>query len=148
MSATKNSPVCIDANIVINALVPGPFSAWAIGHIDDWSSRQVELLAPSLLAYEVTSVLRRMVYHRQLPVDLGDAAFAAFQQMAIRLTGRSEVYKLAWQLSKELDRPRAYDMAYLAVAKLNDCEFWTADERLFNVAQPVYPSVRWVTEAR
>ena len=147
MSETKNYSVCIDANIVINALVPGPFSNRAIDLVDQWGRRQITLLAPSLLAFEVTSALRRMVYQKVLFPEHGDAAFAAFRHMAIRFSTRSEIFRQAWQLAKELDRPRAYDMAYLAVARLNHCDLWTADERLFNVAQPVYPWVRWIAEA-
>jgi predicted nucleic acid-binding protein len=147
MSETKNSLICLDANVVINALVPGPYSVSAIALVERWTEEKIKLLGPSLLAYEVTSVLRRMVYQRQLSAELGETAFAAFRQMGIRLTGRSEIYRLAWELAKELGWPRAYDTAYLAVAKLNACDFWTADERLFNAARPTYAWVRWVAEA-
>lgn len=147
MSETKTSPVCIDANLVINALVPGPYSTQAIDLFEMWGQQQITLLAPSLLGFEVTSVLRRMVFQRVINPEHGETAFGAFRQMAIRYSSRGEIFRQAWQLAKELDRPRAYDTAYLAVARLNQCDFWTADERLFNVAHPVYPWVRWITEA-
>lgn len=147
MSETKRSSVCIDANIVVNALTPGPYSIQAINLVDLWGRQQITLLAPSLLGFEVTSALRRMVYQKMINPEHGESAFTAFRQLAIRYSSRGEIFRQAWQLAKELDRPRAYDTAYLAVARLNQCDFWTADERLFNVAQPVYPWVRWITEA-
>lgn len=147
MSETKRSSVCIDANIVVNALTPGPYSIQAINLVDLWGRQQITLLAPSLLGFEVTSALRRMVYQKVINPEHGESAFTAFRQLAIRYSSRGEIFRQAWQLAKELDRPRAYDTAYLAVARLNQCDFWTADERLFNVAQPVYPWVRWITEA-
>lgn len=147
MSETKTSSVCIDANLIINALIPGPYSRQAINLIESWGQEQVALLAPSLLGFEVTSVLRRMVFQRVINPDHGEIAFAAFRQMAIRYSSRGEIFRQAWQLAREMSLPKAYDAAYLAVARLNQCDFWTADERLFNVANPVYPWVRWITEA-
>ena len=147
MSETKRSSVCLDANIVVNALTPGPYSIQAINLIDLWGRQQITLLAPSLLGFEVTSALRRMVYQKVIFPEHGESAFTAFRQLAIRYSSRGEIFRQAWLLAKELDRPRAYDTAYLAVARLNQCDFWTADERLFNIAQPIYPWVRWITEA-
>lgn len=147
MSETKRSTVCIDANLVVNALTPGPYSIQAINLIDLWGRQQITLLAPSLLGFEVTSALRRMVYQKVIYPEHGESAFTAFRQLAIRYSSRGEIFRQAWRLAKELDRPRAYDTAYLAVARLYQCDFWTADERLFNVAHPVYPWVRWITEA-
>ena len=40
--------------------------------------------------------------------------------------------------------PRAYDTAYLALARLRNCEFWTADERLFNAVSRELDWVRWL----
>jgi len=86
------------------------------------------------------------VYLKNLIAEEGDAAFQTFLQMPIRYSRRGEVIELAWQLSKTLNRPRAYDTAYLAVAQLNRCEFWTADKRLYNAAHPALGWVRWIEE--
>jgi predicted nucleic acid-binding protein len=40
--------------------------------------------------------------------------------------------------------PRAYDTAYLALAQLRNCEFWTADKRLFNAVSGELDWVRWL----
>ena len=47
-----------------------------------------------------------------------------------------------FEIATALDRPRAYDSQYLALAERLDCEFWTADERLVNSVQNTYPWVR------
>jgi predicted nucleic acid-binding protein len=50
----------------------------------------------------------------------------------------------AWDMAKELGLPTLYDAAYLALAKICDCEFWTADEALTNSLQGKLPWVQWV----
>ena len=44
-------------------------------------------------------------------------------------------------LATRFNRPAAYDAHYLALAEMMNCEFWTADRRLFNVVRDELP---WV----
>ncbi len=50
----------------------------------------------------------------------------------------------AWEITKELRLATLYDAAYLALAKLHNCEFWTADEMLINSLQGKFPWVKWL----
>jgi predicted nucleic acid-binding protein len=134
----------VDANVVVWSLVPSPLSAQADQFFEDATVRQLTLVAPALLSFEVSSVLRRLVYLRALTPDEGEEAFAIFQRMPIRLSQRRAIVPLAWQLAKEFGRPRTYDAAYLAVAQLYGCELWTADEKLFNAVSRRLPWVRWL----
>ena len=52
--------------------------------------------------------------------------------------------KEAYELAGEFNRPRAYDAQYLALAKRLSCEFWTADERLFNAVKDKFPYIHWL----
>jgi predicted nucleic acid-binding protein len=52
--------------------------------------------------------------------------------------------KRAYELATQFDRPTAYDSQYLAVAERYQCDFWTADERLFNAVTASLPKVRWL----
>ena len=47
-------------------------------------------------------------------------------------------------LAARFNRPAAYDAHYLALAEMMNCEFWTADRRLFNVVKDELPWVRWL----
>ena len=47
-------------------------------------------------------------------------------------------------LATRFNRPAAYDAHYLALAEMMNCEFWTADRRLFNVVKDELPWVRWL----
>jgi predicted nucleic acid-binding protein len=139
-----NSPVCVDASLITRTLVPEPLTEHALARLAGWQQEQVVLLAPALLAFEVTSTLRRYVHFKRIAPAQGERAFEQFRQMNIRLSHRQGIFPLAWELAKQFNRPTAYDTAYLALAQLHRCDFWTADERLFNAVQQELPWVHWI----
>lgn len=124
-----NSLVCVDANIIVWSLVPAPLSEAAETVLTQWQQERVTLVAPVLLAFEVTSSLRRLVYLNEITPEEGEEAFEKFLKLNVRLSHRRAIFPLAWRFAKEFNRPRAYDTAYLALAQMYGCEFWTADER-------------------
>jgi predicted nucleic acid-binding protein len=46
----------------------------------------------------------------------------------------------------DLELRNAYDCMYAVLAEREGCEFWTGDERFWNVARSSFPWVRWVGE--
>jgi predicted nucleic acid-binding protein len=126
------------------SLVPAPLSDAAEALLEEWQQEHVILIAPALLAFEVTSSLRRLVYLGEIPPDQGEEAFREFLKIDIHLSHQHGIFSLAWSLSKQFNLPRAYDTAYLALAQLRNCEFWTADERLFNVVSRELDWVKWL----
>jgi predicted nucleic acid-binding protein len=139
-----NSSVCVDASLIIRTLIPGRFSDEAEMLLATWLRERTQLRAPSLLAFEVTSALRRLVAAKAITPSGGDEAHAQFLRIPIRLSSRRALFPLAWRFAKELNRPRAYDTAYLALAQLTNSPFWTADERLYNAVSGSLPWVRWI----
>jgi predicted nucleic acid-binding protein len=142
----KYIPVCVDASLILRTLVPGPFSQEAETLLATWQQANIALIAPALFAFEVTSTLRRMVYLQEVRPARGEAAFAAFRRLDIQLSHRKAIFPTAWELAKRFNLPRAYDTAYLALAQLNRCEFWTADEKLYNAVHHELSWVQWVGE--
>jgi len=49
-----------------------------------------------------------------------------------------------YALAAQFNRPAAYDSQYLAVAERLGCEFWTADERLYNAVKTHLSWVKWL----
>lgn len=142
-----NSPVCVDASLIVRTLVPDLFSQEAEGLLASWQQADTTLIAPALFAFEVSTTLRRMIYLKALAPARGEAAFAAFLRIPVRLSHRKGIFPLAWQLAKQFNRPRAYDTAYLALAQLNHCDFWTADEKLYNAVKDKLSWVKWIGNA-
>jgi predicted nucleic acid-binding protein len=139
-----NSRVCVDASLILRTLVPEPLSAQALSLLARWRREQAMLIAPALLAFEVTANLRRYVHFKRIAPAQGDRAFAQFQLLSIRLSHRKALFPLAWALAKQFNRPTAYDMTYLALAQLTQSDFWTADEKLYNAVHDQLPWVKWV----
>lgn len=138
--------VCVDANLIVRTLLPGPFRREALTLFEYWQRKKIALIAPSLLAFEVTSTIRHLVFLKEIPLACGEEALANFLRMPIRLSTRRGIFPLAWKLAAEFSRPRAYDTAYLALARLLGCEFWTADEKLYNAVRDKFKWVKWIGE--
>jgi predicted nucleic acid-binding protein len=76
-----NSQVCVDANLIVWSLIPFPLSDAAEALLATWQRTDTTLIAPSLLAYEVTATLRRLVYLKEIRPEVGEEAFARFLHM-------------------------------------------------------------------
>lgn len=62
----------------------------------------------------------------------------------VRLHFDDSLLKRGYELATEYNRPTAYDAQYLALAERLACDFWTADERMFNAVQDRFSSIRWL----
>lgn len=76
-------------------------------------------------------------------------------QDAIRIWDKLLVYPItlmfddrlvrrSYELATQLNHLITYDSQYLAVAERLQCEFWTADEKLFNATQQSLSWVKWL----
>lgn len=126
------SAICIDASFIIRALTPNPDLEYATDLLEKWIEQRRALIAPSLLSYEVSSVLRRLQHLNKLEPRIAQEAFLTFQQLGVTLIDSPQLHNLAWRLSQQFGHSRTYDAAYLAVAQLHNAEMWTADKKLFN----------------
>jgi predicted nucleic acid-binding protein len=141
------SQVCVDASLAILWLLPAQKTPQAGFLLEHWVQENVDLIGPPLFNAEVTSTIRLHVYLHNILPEEGEAAFTKFFALAIQTVNPSGLYRKAWELAKKHNRSRTYDMQYLALAELVDCDFWTADERLVNSLQGKNPRVRWVGES-
>jgi predicted nucleic acid-binding protein len=137
--------VCVDASLVLHLILPDERDPGTEALWQGWAAAGIEVIGPALLYAEVTSVIRLRVVTGRLTADEGEAAFAAFNGLGIARVDRDDLHLRAWQLAKQYQTRRAYDMLYLALAQLEDLELWTGDERLVNTIGGRDPRVRWVS---
>lgn len=137
--------VCVEASLVLHLILPEERDPGMEGLWRGWTAAGIEAIGPVLLYAEVTSVIRLRVVTSRLTADEGEAAFAAFNGLGITRVDRDDLHVRAWQLAKQYQTRRAYDMLYLALAQLEDLELWTGDERLVNTIGGRDPRVRWVS---
>lgn len=138
-----NSTVCVDASIVIKLIVEEPGSDRADALWAQWIQQDVQIVAPALLRYEITAVLRKKVYRGQLSTEIANVALsAALDLKGIEYIDALALHLRALELASQLELPTAYDAHYLALAEQQNCEFWTADGRLYDRLSQALPYLR------
>jgi len=141
-----NSSVCIDASLALVWLLPAEQNEIANALRREWYRNGIEIITAPLFHAEVTSVLREQVYFKRLPPEEGEEAFLAYTEMGVKSIDNPGIQQMAWELAKRFNFPRTYDMQYLAVAELKDCELWTNDKRLISSLQGKVSRVKLVGE--
>ena len=136
------SPICVDASLVLKLLLTDELNAEVDSLFSRWAQDSTTVIGPPLLYAEVPSVLREAVYFGRINPEEGERSFEAFCELDIAISNRADLHILAWALAKEHRQPRIYDSMYLAVARSEECDFWTGDLRLANAVNA--PWVKWV----
>lgn len=144
----RNLPVCVDASVVVALVVPESQSERALSLWAAWMSRDVEVIAPHLLRYEVASALWRKVVRGLMQAEDARRALEAALSLDIAFLDPPELPLRAFDLAARLNRPATCDMCYLALTEVVGGEFWTADGHLYNAVRDVFPAIHWLREAR
>jgi len=127
--------------LVLKLAVPEEDSERAQEQWEQWAQQGTEVVAPPLLWYEVTSVLRNRAHRGRLTLDESSEALEALLSLNISIVSPTDLHRRAWELATRLDQPTAYDAHYLALAQELDCPFWTADHRLYQATRDTLPGV-------
>lgn len=136
--------VCVDASLAIKLVIRESLSEQALALWQNWIENDVECIAPPLFPFEVSSVIRNKYVRKQLTAEEAERAFNTFTKLNFIIITPEALLKEAWDMAKELGLPTLYDSAYLALAKLYTCEFWTADDVLIHSLQGRFPWVKWI----
>ncbi len=142
----NSNKVCVDASLAVAWLFDEEFSENADALRRQWHNQGIHMLGPALFHAEVASAIRQRVYFKQIQPEEGEEVFSIYLDIPIRIIEGQEMYRLAWQLAREFDLPVCYDMQYLAVAELEDCELWTADRKLASSLRGKVNRIKWVGE--
>jgi predicted nucleic acid-binding protein len=131
----------VDANIILQAFFPDEVQPKAQTLIRDHVSGKVQLVAPTLLMYEVTNAVLQAVRRERVTDEDAKAILIAVEGLGI---GTESV---AWQqmlpLARRFDRS-AYDAAYLALAEARGEALITGDLRLYNAVHDHLDWVQWI----
>jgi predicted nucleic acid-binding protein len=130
-----SSPVCLDSSFVFKLLVEENGSEEASSLFERWLTEGATLVAPVLIAYEITSVLRKAVRRGRLTEGLGAESIDAFFRLNLTLHSARVLHQAALRLANELDLGAAYDAHFIALARILDCPLWTADDGMHAAAQ-------------
>jgi predicted nucleic acid-binding protein len=127
----------IDASVAVKWVLPevGAARAAALRGAPD------ELIAPTLIAAEIGSTIRKRVAAKQLTVAEALSAAEIATGLLNRLVLIPELAGRALELAIELRHP-IYDCFYLALAEREDAALVTADEELIAKAKRAKIKVR------
>lgn len=111
----------MDASVIVQVSLAGGALGPLEGH---------ELIAPPLLASEVTSILCEMAYRDEVPTDHARTAVVRSSSLPIRYERPDSLRERAWDLAQSLGWAKTYDAEYLALAIIHDAPLFTIDERM------------------
>ncbi|MEO8906486.1 MAG: type II toxin-antitoxin system VapC family toxin [Microbacteriaceae bacterium] len=115
--------IVVDASVIVSLLIdPAPLGDALGARMADAS-----LLAPTLLPFEVTNVLRRRRNAGLLSPAEAALARDGFAELPIDLWPWEPLASRVWQLGDNL---RSYDAAYVALAEQTGCVLLTRDARI------------------
>ena len=119
--------VVVDASTVI-AVVSGddPRGSAATARIVG-----ANLIAPTILPYEVTNVVRRRWAGGVISLDDATTAMQGFAELNVEYFQWAMLADRVWQLRGSLS---SYDASYIALAEIMRCPLMTADAKLAAMA--------------
>ena len=136
------STVCTDAGIVIKLVIQEADSDLVHSLWHYWLQSDTKIVAPGILPFEITAVIRKLVYQGRISLTDGHAALRKALAFAVTISTPLGLHQAAWDLATRFNHPTAYDAHYLALAEMLSCEFWTADRRLYNAVHTQLPWVK------
>jgi predicted nucleic acid-binding protein len=136
----------IDASIAIKAILPNPLQGHCRALVQTFAD--VQPVAPALWVYETTSAISKAVHFEQLTENEGRRALEQMDALGVQLfVSDLEQNRSAFGWTLELRRGSAYDSFYLVLAQALDCDFWTADKKLFNALTDTQLNwLHWIEE--
>lgn len=138
-----NDVVVVDANLALKWVLLEEDSTLSMGLLEKWTDERKEIIAPALFAYEVTNILHRQAVTGKLTHDEALQGLSKLFSLGILLkfSFYEEASAQAIGFAHRFHLPATYDSHYLALAHREQCEFWTADTRLWNA---VKSELNWV----
>jgi len=113
--------IVVDASVIVQVSVAGGTLGPLEAH---------EMIAPPLLASEVTSILCEMAYRTEIPTEHARRAVMQLDDLPIRFDRPIRLAELAFDIARSLGWAKSYDAEYLALAQLCSAPLITIDERL------------------
>ncbi len=136
-------PVVVNASVSVKWVNPSEsLAAEARQLLADFQAGKLRVIVPVFWCYEIANALRKAVARNALPLAQAEQALSALLGLPVEvhpLPDPLTAFYVAWRLGCSL-----YDAFYLALAERLGCEFWTADQRLYNACRNRLAWVRWI----
>ncbi len=140
--------IVVDASLALKWVLAEPDSDAAIILLKGWTNEGINVIAPALFAYEVTNTLHRQVAAGKLIYDEARQGLNDLFSIGVLLKFSlyQDISRHAMEFAHQFDLPATYDAHYLALAQQENCEYWTADTRLWRAVKRKLSWVRWFSD--
>jgi predicted nucleic acid-binding protein len=141
------SSIVIDASVALRWLLPDALSGICWKLFEQIVNDKKQIHVPVLWRYEVTSGLAKAVHFELINPQEAEKLLRQSQLLDVTIIppdNEQDIRALSWTM--KMHRGSVYDSYYLALAELLGCEFWTADQNLFNAANIDW--VRWIEQVK
>ncbi len=138
--------ICVDSSVLLKLVLPEPDSGLAEALWRGALAEDRRTVAPALLDFEVTAVLRKHVQRGALSHDLAMRALEQALAFGVETLTFPGMHQRALALAQRFGHVSAYDAHYLALAQELDCPFWTANHRLHASVSGELPWVHLLAE--
>jgi predicted nucleic acid-binding protein len=136
--------IAVDASVAVKWLFEEEHSDRAEALVATRVQQQEPIIAPPLLPVEVTNIIRQRRRRGDVTLDQARERLAIFFGYRVHVIAPAALYDRALTLAEEQQLPAAYDAHYLALAELEGCDLWTADQRLLRQLDGRLPFVRFI----
>jgi len=140
--------VVVDASIAIKWVLQEPDSDVAHALLTEWIEEGTAILAPALLAYEITNSLYRKSLKGEISLDKARLGIRKILSTGLEVdfTEDPSFNIKAMELANQFNLSATYDTHYLALAEREGCELWTADTKMGRVVRGKLDWVHWLEE--
>jgi predicted nucleic acid-binding protein len=133
--------IVVDASVILSAFFPDEEQAQAQALIREHVIRQVELVAPTLLLYEVANAVVQARRRGRVSDGQAEDILSSFEGLGILV--RSVDWRQMLPFALRFERS-AYDAAYLALAEALGQPLITGDRRMYNTVHEHLDWVHWI----
>lgn len=138
--------IVVDASVVLKwYLDDEKYGQKALYLLTKYISNELDILAPSLLEYEVINGLIIAQKRGRIKEEMIHTAVDGFINLGIRLKNLHSFYTRTLHYCKVYNRS-VYDASYLAVAEEESMPLVTADEGLYNAVKKDLKWVKWLED--
>jgi predicted nucleic acid-binding protein len=141
-----SSLLVIDASAAVKAVLPNPLQAQCLALVQTFA--ELQPAAPALWAHETTSAIAKAFHFGEITEKEARQCLEKLDALGVQLfVAEVEQNYATFDWTLRLKRASAYDSSYLVLAQALECDFWTADKRLFKALQEANLGwVHWVEE--
>lgn len=111
--------------------------------LSDLVDEKIQLLAPTLIDYEITNALKMSVVRGRISESDAGQALTDYWAYAIERHDFNLIQLLTFQIANKYQRS-VYDATYLALAQSQGIELITGDKKLFNSVSTALTWVKWI----